>query len=449
MTPRTLDDRLLELGFAPADADRTHRLHDVVADAFTAFAGGQADQTWWIPGRLELFGKHTDYCGGHSLVGTVPRGFVGLVRPRPDERVRLLDARRGDRVEIDPPAEGSADAAAAIESITGWRRYAHVAVRRLRRNFPGAALGADLVFASDLPSASGMSSSSALVVGIVNALVERGGLRERREWRENVRTDTDFAGYLACFENGLSFGSLAGDGGVGTHGGSEDHVAIVCGAARELSLWQFVPIRGAGRAVLPPAWTVVIAASGVAARKIGAAREQYNSLSQRARALLDLWNGHEQPQPSLSAAVGSDPTAYDRLVALTGTQAAQQDELRRRLEQFVREDRRAVAALEAIRSADATRIGELAAASQSDAESRLGNQVPETIALPRLARAHGAFAASSFGAGFGGSAWALVHDDEAARFAARWLAAYQSEFPQRTDAATFIAPPGPPLARLQ
>ncbi len=329
MTPQTLDDRLLELGFAPADADRTHRLHDVVADAFTAFAGGQAAQTWWIPGRLELFGKHTDYCGGHSLVGTVPRGFVGLVRPRPDERVRLLDARRGDRVEIDAPAEGSADAAAAIESITGWRRYAHVAVRRLRRNFPGAALGTDFVFASDLPSASGMSSSSALVVGIVNALVERGGLRERREWRENVRTDTDFAGYLACFENGLSFGSLAGDGGVGTHGGSEDHVAIVCGAARELSLWQFVPIRGAGRAVLPPAWTVVIAASGVAARKIGAAREQYNSLSQRARTLLDLWNGDEQPQPSLSAAVSSDPTAYDRLVALTRTQAAQQDELLR------------------------------------------------------------------------------------------------------------------------
>ena len=41
----------------------------------------------------------------------------------------------------------------------------------------------------------------------------------------------------------------------------------------------------------------------------------------------------------------------------------------------------------------------------------LGNQVPETIALARAALAHGAFAACSFGAGFGGSVWALVEGD--------------------------------------
>ncbi len=50
----------------------------------------------------------------------------------------------------------------------------------------------------------------------------------------------------------------------------------------------------------------------------------------------------------------------------------------------------------------------MAERSQEAAERWLGNQIPETIALARLARHVGATAASAFGAGFGGSVWALV-----------------------------------------
>ena len=79
----------------------------------------------------------------------------------------------------------------------------------------------------------------------------------------------------------------------------------------------------------------------------------------------------------------------------------------------------------------------------------LGNGVPETIELARSARELGAFATSSFGAGFGGSVWALVESGEAAVFATRWLAGYQSAFPARAAAATvFIARPAPGLSRL-
>ena len=53
-------------------------------------------------------------------------------------------------------------------------------------------------------------------------------------------------------------------------------------------------------------------------------------------------------------------------------------------------------------------FGDLVDRSQQLAERRLGNQVPETIELARSARELGARAASAFGAGFGGSVWALV-----------------------------------------
>ena len=115
---------------------------------------------------------------------------------------------------------------------------------------------------------------------------------------------------------------------------------------------------------------------------------------------------------------------------------------------FLREDARVLEAVDALRAADRARLGTLSAASQEDAERLLGNQVPETIALASSARELGAFAATSFGAGFGGSVWALVHTDESAAFADRWMALYRARFPHRAAATAFAAPPGPSLTRV-
>ena len=127
--------------------------------------------------------------------------------------------------------------------------------------------------------------------------------------------------------------------------------------------------------------------------------------------------------------------ALRALVAASAIADWPPDLLGPRLEHFIREDARAREAADAFRAADVSRVTALADASQADAETLLGNQVPETIALARAAREQGAFAACSFGAGFGGSVWALVEGDAEA-FARRW------------DAAAFVARPGPPLTRL-
>ena len=168
--------------------------------------------------RLEVSGKHPASAGGRTLVCAVRRGLAVAASPRPDGRVRVMDATHGNGVELQP-LDG--------QTFAGWRHYPEVAARRLAANFPGAALGADIAFAGDLPRASGMSSSSALVVAIATALVRVSGLDERPEWRANIRGTLDAAGYFACIENGLTFGTLQGDAGVGTHGGSEDHAAIL------------------------------------------------------------------------------------------------------------------------------------------------------------------------------------------------------------------------------
>ena len=471
MTADSLASRLAAHGLDETEGARKRLLCQLVLDRFTHSVGGVPDEALWVPGRIEVFGKHTDYAGGHSLVAPVPRGFVFAARPRSDRTVAIADAARGEQFSIDfdagnvgpmcsdaghPP--GSQDPGATKTGVgpgssdpgqlTGWRRYAATTVQRLTRNFPAATLAADIVFASDLPPSSGMSSSSALVVGVAAVLVRLAGIEARPEWQSAIGSAADSAGYYACIENGLAFASLAGDAGVGTHGGSEDHVALVCGRAGHVSAWRFVPIQHVADVAVPADWQFVIASSGVAAKKTGGARDAYNRLSLLARSLLELWNGSDQAASSLRAALSSDPTALETLRALIRERAQNPAELEHRLTHFLNEDARTAAAVEAFRESRRDRIGALSGESQSDAERLLQNQVPETTRLAAIARALGAFGASSFGAGFGGSVWALVQKSDAPEFSARWLSEYRSEFPAREAATVFAAPPGPSLTWL-
>jgi galactokinase len=418
---------LVEGGLDPAEADAKASLFDLVLRTLRELDGQPAQHAWWVPGRLEVFGKHTDYAGGRTLVCAVPRGLAVAARSRADGSIRVIDAKRGDGVVL--RREGTA-------SFAGWRHYVDVAARRLAANFPGAPLGADIVFAGDLPRASGMSSSSALVVAISAALVRVAGIESRPEWRANIHGTLDAAGYYACIENGLSFGTLKGNAGVGTHGGSEDHAAILAGSPGQVSAFGFVPMRPLGQARMPAGWRFVLAASDVRSSKTGSAQGAYNNLARGAQVLLEIWNAAAPRAASLGAAlVSGSSDALRQLVGDSSIEGWPAAALERRLDHFLREDARVPEALDAFATADAARLTMLAGASQADAERLLGNQVPETIALARSARDLGAFAACSFGAGFGGSVWALV-DHDASEFAARW------------HPGAFIATPGPPLILL-
>src|SRR5688572_1880193 len=201
MTGEQISARLTRDGLDQVEGARKRLLGDLALEHFGILAGGDRPIALWVPGRIEVFGKHTDYGGGHSLVAPVPRGFIFLARVRGDRVVTMADAARGERFSIDlenraAPSPSSAPAPA------GWRRYVVTAVHRLDRNFPGAVPGADIAFASDLPPASGMSSSSALMVGLAAVLVQLGNIETTREWQTSISGPLDAAGYYACIENG-------------------------------------------------------------------------------------------------------------------------------------------------------------------------------------------------------------------------------------------------------
>ena len=428
------------LGMTAADAASRAALFAALEQHSRPILDGAPEWRRFTPGRIEIFGKHTDYAGGHSLLAAVPRGITLAARKRTDGIVRVGDIFDGQTIEVDPSRD-------APPHFRGLQRYVHVVAHRLSLNFPGCDLGVNIAIASDLPRASGMSSSAALVTGVALALVERAGLRDRAEWQQHLRGVADVASYLGSVENGLDFPGLPGSAGVGTRGGSEDHTAILASRTDHVSLFRFVPVTPLGDTPMPNDWTFVIASSGVQADKAGSVMHLYNRAANGAQALLAIWNRRAaRPAPSLADALTSSPDAIDQLTAWLEPSpdgAFSTADLDKRLRHFARETARGPLAQAAFRAADRAALGLLSAESQREADTLLGNQIPETILMAKLAGDLGAFAASSFGAGFGGSVWAAVPVADATAFGEEWIRAYQRKLPSIGTVPWFVARPGP------
>ncbi len=445
-----VEEPLVAAGLLPAEARRKRELFGPVDAALRALdpaADSDGARRWFVPGRIEVLGKHTDYAGGRSLLCAVGRGICISARPRADRVLRVADAGRGLSTEV--PLEPS-----LVPASTGWGVYVETVAARVARNFPGGLRGADVAISSDLPRASGLSSSSALVVALFTALADLNDLAARAEYAASIRTPEDLGGYLGCLENGRGFGALAGDRGVGTFGGSEDQTAILCCRAGEIAQYAFCPVRLERAMPLGAEWSFVVASSGVASDKTGAARDRYNRLSLAVEAILALWNRSTgRRDESLFGALANGPDVPDRLRNLVGLIPVPDFPpafLADRLEQFLEEALEIVPAVgDLLAKGEVWLAGEPVDRSQALAERCLGNQVPETIALARSARELGAAAASAFGGGFGGSVWALVPTEGADAFRRRWAESYAAAFPAVTEQSRFfVTRPGPAVVRL-
>jgi galactokinase len=179
---------------------------------------------------------------------------------------------------------------------------------------------------------------------------------------------------------------------------------------------------------------------------------------------VELWNtATGRADTTLAEAIASGPGAALELrdiVKSSSPSSFSSADLVDRLDQFVSESERIVpAASDALLHGDLDALGALVERSVDGAARLLGNQVPETLALTRLARDLGAVAASPFGAGFGGSVWALIKEGEGegegedsalgSDFVARWQARYLEQFPERvTSCELFLTHAGPPASRL-
>ena len=190
----------------------------------------------------------------------------------------------------------------------------------------------------------------------------------------------------------------------------------------------------------------------MSAEKTGGARESYNRLSLAAAAIFELWRGAGGPGETLGEAVRAPgaPERIREILARSSHSPFPARELLDRFEQFLEESEVLVpAAADAFETGNAAALGDTVGRSQAGAERHLRNQVPETIGLVASARALGAIAASSFGAGFGGSVWTLVPAGQADGFRVSWEQDYRRRLPAAASSGEFfVTRAGPGRLRL-
>ena len=122
----------------------------------------------FAPGRVNLIGEHTDYNLGFSLPFAIAQGVT--------VRGRALEAARVEATAIDL-GEHDSFALEGPEPADGWRAF----VRGACAELAGAGVplrGAALEIVGDVPRGAGLSSSAALEVALVLALIALGGAPE-------------------------------------------------------------------------------------------------------------------------------------------------------------------------------------------------------------------------------------------------------------------------------
>jgi len=396
---------------------------------------------FFVPGRVEVFGKHTDYAGGHSILFALDRGFFCISRVNDLGMIRIRDINPiyGERVfkvsdRLEPP-------------IGDWGNYPMTVVKRLCMNFGTWFKGVDIVFGSDLPVAGGMSGSSALMIMTFLAFAVPNSLFQDPNFKENIRNENDLAMYLACIENGRSFKGLAGERGVGTFGGSEDHTIIIAGKRGRLSVYRFSPIIHKAEITMPSELSFIILYSGVKAEKTGEARYWYNLASRRAKLAVRRYNDFYGTRHTVLRDIIDENKGLSFEDLMSKVERATANYVERgkdldlpgRFKQFYMEDRMIIPeAVKAFTFRDYEELGRLCDLSHKLSKQYLWNIVEEIDFLQRESMRCGALASSGFGAGFGGSAYAIVERERSGDFIKKLEESYSKHFPKHVGEYSFF-----------
>jgi galactokinase len=361
-----------------------------LAAAFAERAGRDPDGIWAAPGRVNLIGEHTDYNDGFVLPVAVDRQVLAAAARRDDGRVRCWSLQEQAAAEVDLAEVGPG-------RVDGWAAYPLGVAWSLRQAGVPVA-GADLLVDGDVPAGAGLSSSAALECAVAIALAElHGGAPDGRELALAARrAEVEVVG-VPC--------------------GVMDQMVAVLGRAghalfldtRSLEVEQ-VPVDFAGAGL-----RLLVIDTGVQHRLVeGGYADRRAACEAAARAL------------GVPALRDVTPEQVEAAAELLGEPGA------RRARHVVTENARVLAAVELLRAGSLDRLGPLLAASHASLAGDLEVSSPELDAAVAAAVRAGALGARMTGAGFGGSALALVPAGRVEPVAGAVAAAF--------DAAAFAAP---------
>lgn len=356
-----------------------YELQEELAQSFNKRFGYDPAKLYFSPGRVNLIGEYTDFNGGHVFPAAISVGTYGAIAPRDDNQIRTYSANYPE---------------AGIQTITvtdlalrpydTWIKYLRGVMTVMAEAGYPVTKGFDLAIVGDMPTASGLSSSASLEILLLNML-------------------QDMMGYQIDKLTIVKLGQAVENDYLGLKTGIMDQFAVAFGEDEQ---------------------GIFLDTSTMAYEMVPAEFGEYRLLvmtTNKKRELTDSKYNERRAESEEALALLQENVDVETLGDLTVPQfeaAAADFEkdhalVMKRARHAVSENQRTIAAKAALQAHDLVQFGKLLTASHASLRDDFEVSGIELDTLVETAlRQPGVLGARMTGAGFGGSAIALVEKDQ-------------------------------------
>ena len=150
---------------------------------------GSAGGVYFAPGRVNLIGEHLDYNGGLVLPAAITMGVTATCIPRKDSKIILRSTTHSFNKEI------FTDDEIYFNTENDWANYPLGIIAQLKKEkFEVPAC--EIIFESNLPEGSGLSSSAAVEIVTAFALLSQSQSKTNKVWLANFcrQVENEFVG---------------------------------------------------------------------------------------------------------------------------------------------------------------------------------------------------------------------------------------------------------------
>ncbi len=374
------------------------------------FGAGGETRIFKSPGRVNLIGEHVDYCGGPVMPAALTMETTIIARKRNDNLLRLK------ATDLDIFVEADLNDLESFKGKLKWGDYQlGVALELMKDGYK--LCGADLLFDDTVPHGGGLSSSAAIEVSTALCLAtfanEQIGKDEKIDMIEMAligqRAEHNFIGVNCGIMD--QFASAMG---------KKDHAIFLNCATLD---FEHVPLN-LGDCKL------VLTNTNV---KHSLGSSKYN---ERRRECEEGLNALNAALPNAKQLADITPEQFEENKNLI-----ENETVRRRIKHVVGECARVHESVEAMKSNNLVRFGELMNASHDSLQYDYEVTCPELDFLSHEARKLGGVLGSRMtGAGFGGCTVSIIKDDTVDEYIATVGKLYKDKF--GIDASFYISDVG-------
>lgn len=345
------------------------------------FGSSEGVEVFFAPGRVNLIGEHTDYNGGHVLPCALTFGTYIAAKKRTDGTVRCYSDNFPESGVVPFELETMEN-----DPRHGWANYPKGVVKLFRENGLPVDFGFDMVVHGDMPSGAGLSSSASVEMATAVMLSSLFSL--------GLEDEAGRVGMaLLCKDVENRF--------IGVNSGIMDQFAVALGRAGTA---LFLDCATLERRYVPlelGEYEIVVMNTNKSRALV---ESKYNERrSECDRALADL----QKSGARIGSLGGLSPEEFEDMA-----DAVADPVCRRRARHAVLENARVLSAVAALESGNIDEFGRLLNESHVSLQFDYETTGRELDCLAELSWQSGeCLGARMTGAGFGGSALAIVRSD--------------------------------------